>query len=106
MPIFLLAGRPKNSDRREMGSVRMTPSMTRRRPRRAVNDLEHPDEEAVSADDANGDERPDSKGQDEESKEFDPPPSAGVDFLRSFVDQIGHGGSPTAKIVAHVFGDA
>jgi len=106
MPIFLPAGRPKNNARREMGSVRMTPSMTRRRPRRTVNDLEHPDEETVSADDANSDERPDSKRQNKESKDLDPPPSAGSDFLRSFVDQIGHGGSPTARIVAHVFGDA
>lgn len=52
-----------------------------RRSRRTVDNLEHPDEEAVAADDTDGDDWPDTECEDEEGQQFPSPRSC---WLRQF----------------------
>lgn len=62
----------------------------RRRPRRPVQDLQHPDQEPVSADGANGDNRPDPEGQDKECHDFAKPAGGGRCFALLRLLVIGH----------------
>jgi hypothetical protein len=62
-----MARPPVSSDLRVNASLSRIGSPSRRA-RRPVDDLVHPDEETVSADDANRDDRPDAESEQEKSQ--------------------------------------
>jgi len=61
----------------------MAPPSMSGRAWRPVDDLEHPDEEAIAADHADSDDRPDAEGENEEGDQL--PAPAGARDLRTYL---------------------